>query len=128
MGDVTRLPGSGCRFHVGGRCLYEEMLNPGYTQEWRCRVLARWETAYDEFLVRAELFGLEQSAVPDLWERQFERVARQAFDCDTYSYCPGAEPPACLHVLDGMCRLALPECRGRCRHYQPETELDNTSE
>lgn len=128
MGDITRLPGQGCRHHAGGHCLYEERLNPGYAQHWRCRVLARWEAAFDDFLGRAEVFGVEQSAVPDLWERQFERLAREAFDCEQYVYSHGEDAPACLHAVDGVCRLALPVCEGRCRHHERYIEPEDTQE
>ncbi len=122
MGNITRLPGLGCQHFTNGRCLYEERLNPGYAYDWRCRVLSRWESAFDDFLERADAFGIEQSAVPDLWKRQFERMARNAFDCEQYSYCHGAEAPACLHVMDELCRLSLPECGGRCRRYIAEVK------
>ncbi|QGY41299.1 hypothetical protein GM415_14570 [Pseudodesulfovibrio cashew] len=117
MGDVKRLPGKGCRHHTTGRCLYQEHLNPGYSAEWRCRVLARWEDAYDDFLLRAESFGVSQDAVPDLWGRKFQRMARQVFDCQDYVHSVNGGPPACAHALDGLCRLALPPCPGRCRHF-----------
>ncbi len=118
MADITRLPGEGCRHHENGRCLYEEHLNPGYDPGFKCRVLARWESAFDEFLARAECFGVEQQAMPDLWRRQFGRLARKTFHCDEYEYCAEAEVPACLHALGGLCRLGLPECEGRCHHFQ----------
>lgn len=117
MTEVKRLPGHGCRHHNAKRCLYEEHLNPGYTTGWRCRVLAHWESAFDDFLARAESFGVKQEAVPGLWNRKFERLARDTFQCDDFSYAEGAELPACAHVTDGICRLLLPECEGRCRHY-----------
>lgn len=124
MADILPMPGALCRHHTLGRCLYEEHLNPGYSLKWRCRVLMRWESAFDDFLVRAELFGVDQDVAPDLWERRFERVAR-SFDCDEYILCREAESPACAHVCDGLCRLALPACEGRCRHFQlPETERE----
>lgn len=124
MGDITRLPGLGCQYYIDGRCLYEEMLNPGYTQRWRCQVLLKWGSAFDDFLERAESFGIEQDAVPELWERQFERMAREAFHCEQYSYFHGSDIPSCHHhALDGLCRLALPDCGGRCRQYKVETCL-----
>lgn len=128
MDSVSRLPGQGCQHHAGGRCFYEERLNPGYTQGWRCRVLLRWESAFDEFLARAETFGVEQEAVPDLWERQFERMARDVFKCEQYSYCNGSQAPACIHDADGVCKMELPRCEGRCRHYKIEVKQDDIQE
>ncbi len=118
MADVKRLPGDGCRHHTCGHCLYEENLNPGYESRWKCRVLLHWEAAFDDFLARAECFGVAQDAVPDLWGRQFERMARKTFDCEQYVYCPECDIPACIHALDGLCRASLPLCEGRCRHFQ----------
>lgn len=120
MADVKRLPGQGCRHYAGGRCLYQEHLNPGYSVDFRCRVLLRWEDAFDDFLLRAEAMNVAQDAVPDLWGRKFERLARQAFDCSEYVYSPDCNAPACIHVHDGLCRPALPVCEGRCRHYAKE--------
>jgi len=124
MADVKRLPGNGCRHHTIQHCLYQEHLNPGYATKWRCRVLLRWETAFDEFLERAESLNVAQDAVPDLWGRKFERLARQAFDCEEYVFCQSGEAPACMHALDGLCRVALPACEGRCRHYELENDED----
>ncbi|MBI9078430.1 MAG: hypothetical protein JEY79_01660 [Pseudodesulfovibrio sp.] len=120
MGGITRLPGQGCQYHLGGHCLYEERLNPGYTQGWRCRVLSRWESAFDDFLARAESFGIKSDVAPDLWGRQFERMARDVFDCEQYVCCQAEGIPACLHESDGLCILMLPECSGRCCHYEVE--------
>jgi hypothetical protein len=117
MAEILPMPGDACRHHTRGRCLYEEHLNPGYCSLWQCRAFAHWESAFDDFLARAELFGLEQERVASLWERRFARIAH-AFDCDRYSACTGADTPVCIHARDGLCRLALPVCEGRCRHYR----------
>lgn len=124
MGKLDRLPGDDCYHFFAGRCLYEERLNPGYRQSYRCQVLARWETAYDDFLTRAEAMGIEQEQVPDLWERQFQRMVRDTFHCQTHVYNHDHRPPACGHELDGLCILGLPKCEGRCRHYQLDTLED----
>ncbi|MGL1862563.1 MAG: hypothetical protein OCC46_08585 [Pseudodesulfovibrio sp.] len=122
MADVTRLPGHGCNHHDSKRCLYQENLNPGYATSWRCRVLLHWEDAFDEFLARAESFGLSQHAVPGLWERKFERMARETFNCADYVFFNGADVPGCGHARDGLCHIALPDCEGRCRHYAVDTK------
>ena len=125
MGSITQLPGSECQHYAGGRCLYEERLNPGYVQDWRCLVLLKWESAFDDFLARAESFGIVQDAVPGIWERQFERMARDVFDCEHYVYSYGGEAPACMNALDGLCMLVLPECPGRCRHYKAKVKQED---
>jgi len=121
MGDMKKLPGDECKHFALGRCFYEEWLNPGYTKSWRCQVLARWETAFDEFMVRAENFGVEQEAVPGLWENQFQRMARDVFHCQRYIFDPNGTAPACRHQKAGVCIMSLPKCAGRCRHFKLDT-------
>ena len=120
MADVRKMPGGGCLHYTRGRCLYQEHLNPGYAARWRCRVLLHWEDSFDDFLLRAEAMNVPQNMVTDLWERKFQRMARQMFACDEFVYEPECGVPACTHVHDGLCRLGLPECEGRCRHYAAE--------
>lgn len=119
MAEIARLPGEGCRHFDAGRCLYEEHLNPGYDAGYRCLVLEHWAEAFDEFLLRAEAFRVEQDAVSGLWARQFQRLARTTLHCDRHEFFAEAEAPACRHVSDGLCRLNLPACEGRCRHFRP---------
>lgn len=117
MGEMRRLPGTGCRFYVRGRCLYEERLNPGYATGWRCGVLARWEEVYDDFLSRAEAFGVEDANVPGLWRDRFERLMREKTHCERYVYADDREPPCCANAHDRLCLLELPPCEGRCRKF-----------
>ncbi|MUM78365.1 hypothetical protein GKC30_12040 [Pseudodesulfovibrio sp. F-1] len=117
MADILSLPGDVCRHHMRGRCLYEEHLNPGYCAAWRCMAIARWESAFDDFLVRAERFDLGQEQAASLWERRFSRMIR-SFDCERYEPDSGEEMPACVHLCDGLCCQALPPCEGRCRHFR----------
>lgn len=124
MGEIKHLPGNECQHYVRGRCFYEERLNPGYAEHWRCQVLARWESAFDDFLSRAEYFGVAQDAVPDLWGRQFQRLARDVFHCRNYTYSHEAEVPACRQHVDGVCIMSLPRCMGRCRHFMISTSED----
>ncbi|WP_147821587.1 hypothetical protein [Salidesulfovibrio onnuriiensis] len=118
MKKLRRMPAEDCRFHLKERCLYQERLNPGYCREWRCSVLEDWERIFDEFLHRAEAFGLELREVNELWARQFDRLMRGNLECDRYEYDPGQDPPGCVWQHDGLCIPALPECSGRCRHYE----------
>ena len=124
MGTITRLPGAECRFFIRGRCLYEERLNPGYTQSWRCQVTARWESAYDDFLSRAERFGVEEAAAGDLWSAQFQRMARDVFHCRRYVYAHDLSAPSCRNHDAGVCTMDLPRCAGRCRHFQLQPDED----
>lgn len=117
-GNLVRFPAVGCQcFHLG-RCLYEERLNPGLHKAWRCSVLARWETVYDEFLDRAENFGLSEAELGLLWSRRFERLAEESLPCPDVRPGDGESMPECLHLLEDICLLRLPECAGPCEHFR----------
>ena len=78
----------------------------------------KWESKFDDFLSRAECFSVEQDAVPELWERQFQKMARDVFHCQMYTYFPeGEELPGCRNQLGAICIHGLPKCYGRCRHF-----------
>ncbi len=118
MNDLKRLPGTGCKHHLHSCCLYQEHLNPGYMAEWRCRVLFKWEKAFDDFLERAEVFNVSQDAVAGLWLKTFERMAREKFECSEYEYSSGTELPSCRYAHNNLCLCRLPSCEGRCRHFK----------
>ncbi|MBU1001492.1 MAG: hypothetical protein KKE73_03105 [Proteobacteria bacterium] len=126
MADNVRLfPACACGHYQLGRCLYEERLNPGFRDRWRCRVLTKWEKAYDDFLLRAEAFHLELANAVELWEARLERLLVQARQCPDYA--GGAEESAtgCLNEIEGLCLRLLPECQGRCRHYTTDQSKNN---
>lgn len=120
MGDkVSRFPASACRHYESGRCLYEERLNPGLREPWRCRVLTEWERAYDDFLLRAEAFHLEPEKAVELWEARLERLMIQARQCPDFVDGPEGTATGCANELEGLCLVLLPRCEGHCRHYSP---------
>ncbi len=119
MGRLVRLPGSACRHFERGRCLYEEALNPGYNRQWRCAVLVGWEAAYDEFLDRADRFGIRESELAGLLRRRFERLTGAEVDCEHYAPGADASLPECLLLVGELCLLKLPECGGVCRNFSP---------
>lgn len=116
--NIVRLPAFGCRSYHGGRCLYEEQLNPGFDKRLRCQVLARWEGVYDDFLNRAERFGLEEKDLADLWRARFERLAEEAIDCPDFTPALAETMPECRHLFADICLLRLPECQGHCKNYR----------
>jgi len=117
-GTLVRLPAVGCVHFHAGRCLYEERLNPGLHTAWRCTVLARWETVYDEFLDRAENFGLSEAELGLLWSRRFERLAEESVPCPDVREGDSESMPECLHLLEELCLLRLPECAGPCERFR----------
>lgn len=123
MADVTKLPAETCRFHLKGKCLYEERLNPGYERQWRCLVMTRWEEIFDEFLRRAEAFGIEYDRVLQLWEARFQRLIDADPECEEFELEGAVTPPCCAHEYDALCLLELPLCDGRCRHFLLHDEI-----
>ena len=113
---VARLPAVACAHFIVGRCRYEESLNPGYEPGYRCQVLARLESAYDEFLTRADAFALEEELAAKLWRARCESLYAKIG-------CPDYEPgdkntcPDCALLADDVCLKRLPECSGRCPRY-----------
>jgi hypothetical protein len=116
-GVIHRLPGYGCRHHCQGRCLYEEALNPGYHQDWRCEVLLRWEDVYEDFLNRVEAFGLDEKDLAELWAKRFERLSQDAVGCPDFSPGLTESVPECFLLAGELCVLRLPQCFGQCQHY-----------
>jgi hypothetical protein len=115
---VARLPATGCRSYFQGRCLYGEQLNPGLDSSTRCEVLRRWEAMYDDFLDRAERFGVTEASAPELWRRRFERLAGESLGCPDFASALGVDMPECQHLFADLCLLRLPECQGKCRNYR----------
>ncbi len=113
------MPGRACGHYAGGRCLYGERLNPGYHVSWRCRVLKQWEKEYDDFVHRAEAFGLEDAAAKPMLEKHFQKVLKQAIACPRFEPEASAGMPPCLHLLDELCLKELPVCHGVCRFFKP---------
>jgi hypothetical protein len=102
--------------------MYEEQLNPGFNTAWRCTVLARWEGVYDDFLSRAESFGIDETELARLWRKRFERLAEESIDCPDFSPALAEAMPECRHLFVDICLLRLPPCTGHCRNYQHRTK------
>lgn len=119
---VVPLPPLGCRSYHLGRCLYEEQLNPGLNQGLRCVVQLGWEAAYDDFLGRADSFGLDEAGLLDLWRARFERMATGSIPCPQYAPAPVEALPECRHLFVDICLLRLPPCAGRCVNYRLRTK------
>jgi len=116
MNRVARLPSAACAHFVAGRCRYEESLNPGYDPGFRCRVLARLESAYDAFLAQADAFALDERLAADLWrarcENLYAKTGCQDYEPDDKNTCPD-----CASLAGDVCLKRLPECLGRCPRY-----------
>ena len=119
---VVRLPAFGCRSYHLGRCMYEEQLNPGLDTSLHCAVLTKWEAVYDDFLNRAENFGLDEKELARLWRLRFERLAEEAIDCPDFVPALAETMPECRHLFVDICLLRLPECHGHCKNYRLHTK------
>ncbi len=114
---VRRMPGTACRYFEQGRCLYEERLNPGYNRAWRCRVLLRWEEAYDTFLAQADNFVIDPETAAGIWQQRLGELMRQGHGCPDHE--PGGrDMTGCGRNLGGLCLTALPPCPGQCRRFE----------
>jgi hypothetical protein len=72
---------------------------------------------FDEFLHRAEAFGIEYDRVLQLWEARFQRLTDVDPECEGFELEGAVTPPCCVHEYDALCLLELPRCDGRCRHF-----------
>lgn len=111
------MPGDGCAYHMKGHCLYAESVNPGYHAEWRCRVLKKWEEAYDHFMCQADNFRLDIKTAGMIWEQRLSRLMLREGRCPNFVTSRGRSPLDCCHIYDTLCLLALPRCVGKCRNY-----------
>lgn len=116
--EVKRLPARDCRYFQGGRCLYEERRNPGYHQEWRCGVLCEWETAYDDFLDRAEAFSLAPADASRMWGERLKKLVARAAACPDYIHGGADSGTGCAYEFEALCLRLVPPCEGMCRRYE----------
>ncbi|NJB66642.1 hypothetical protein GGQ74_000282 [Desulfobaculum xiamenense] len=116
--NIRRLPGDRCMYFRMGRCLYEEMANPGYHERFRCSMLSNLENAYDDFLDRAEAFNLDEELAGRIWQTFLERFVRTGIDCPDYVPGEWEGVAGCALALGFLCLKALPECEGQCSRFR----------
>nr|WP_154655355.1 hypothetical protein [Maridesulfovibrio hydrothermalis] len=124
MAKITKMPGRMCRYYQSGKCFYEEMLNPGYNKEWRCKVLRDLEGEYDKLLRQAEAFKLDADAFSDLWEQRIEEHLKSGAVCRKMvsHEDEDEDSPFCAAVCDEVCLFEMPECDGICSSFKPVNE------
>ena len=106
-------------YYRGGRCVYEEKLNPGYHDDWRCAVLVRWEQEYDTVIRQAEAFNMEGAMAANLWERKATTLMyKGSAECSSRVSDYSGDMPGCVNFYSGNCLLTMPECGGRCTLYR----------
>ena len=122
MAKVTKMPGRMCRFYQNGRCLYEEMLNPGYNRDWRCLVLKELEGKYDKLLLQADNFHLDEQAFRDLWEQRIEEYLKSNVVCRKMVAGVEEGDAFCTALHKEVCLFEQPECEGVCNLFKPRKE------
>lgn len=132
MGDdtkVRRLPGDKCVFFRLGCCMYKEVLNPGYHDEFRCRALVDLEAEYDTFLDRAEAFHLDEEMASRIWHSRLTRYAQGGCECPDFRPGDADSVPGCAFALGFLCLKALPKCGGQCTYFRlpPNAARDTAS-
>lgn len=127
---VLLLPGRACSFYILGVCFYPEAVRPGYDPAYRCGCLLRLTERWDDFLDRAEAFGLSEETAGRIWNARANTFLYSRKDCpsarmplplendDASSFDEEGEVLGCPHLRQGACLLTLPRCEGICMHYR----------
>ena len=119
--------GHACVFYIQGVCFHPEAARPGFDPAWRCVRLTQLLERWDDFLDRAEAFGLAEETAARIWSARMDGFVLRRKDCPSPARFPavaGASVDAegavlgCPHLWQGACLLALPGCEGVCVHYR----------
>lgn len=86
---ISPMLGNNCRFWLEGRCAYEELLNPGLHDAWRCTEEQRIMKLYDRFMEQADGFSLDTDTAVHLWEQRLGKEPPLGALCS--QYCGGAK-------------------------------------
>ncbi|MGX9366485.1 hypothetical protein ACTVJH_10660 [Desulfoplanes sp. PS50] len=120
--NLVRMPGIGCRFYVYGHCIYEEVQNPGYDATCICTVLKKLESQFEDFVDRAEAFGIEPLTAAMIWPRFGDRICVETI-CSQYAPDSEKRSDECRYRYDNACILLFPTCSGRCSRFEPGSHL-----
>ena len=113
---ILPFPGIACAYYRQGRCLKEEIRNPGLHVTYRCGILQKTSRALDAFLDRAEAFSLSEKEAAHMWQQREGRLLLAP--CPLRNAPPGP-PYECSHFQDDLCTLLLPLCAGVCQAFMP---------
>lgn len=112
-----------CRFFLQGVCLWDELHNPGYDRARLCVRLASLSGEWDDFLDRAEAFGLTEEEACRIWERRRHPGLTRPDLCPVPFVSGGGDHAGaplldCTHLFNTACLLAMPGCPGVCGRYR----------
>ncbi|MDL2316385.1 hypothetical protein LJC59_04820 [Desulfovibrio sp. OttesenSCG-928-A18] len=117
-------PPVACRFYIHGACLYAEARNPGLEVRFLCARLSRLMEQWDDFLDRAEAFGLNERLALRIWTERRSLAPPSRNLCPAESAAPARvfvsddeDISACPHLHQVSCLLLLPRCTERCERY-----------
>ena len=156
------LPGHACAFYIRGVCVHPQAAKAGPAHPGpahsgtahsgpahsgpahsgpahHCVRLAQLLERWDDFLDRAEAFGLSEETAARIWSARMNGFVLRRKECPSPARFPAAAAPpryaegvegaedaedaegealGCPHLWQGACLLALPECRGVCAQYR----------
>ena len=121
-------PGHACVFYIQGVCVHPEAARPGCDPAYRCVRLAQLLERWDDFIDRAEAFGLSEETAARIWSARMNGFVLRRKDCPfaaRFSAVVDASPAdaegavlGCPHLWQGACLLTLPGCEGVCAQYR----------
>lgn len=122
-------PAQACYFFEEGACLHDEA-GSGSGADAQCVQLLHCVGLWDAFQDRAEALCLSENSAVRLWQERLRAALAEQGECPRCPSAPSAWGrkhieqggwPACPHLRNGLCLLALPRCAGRCERYYSGT-------
>ncbi|MFI3271407.1 MAG: hypothetical protein R3Y11_04770 [Pseudomonadota bacterium] len=81
---ISPMLGNNCCFWLEGRCAYEEMLNPGLHDSWRCTEEQRMMQLYDRFMEQIDGFSIDAPTAVQLWEQRLAKEPSVGSLCTSF--------------------------------------------
>ena len=120
--------GHACAFYIQGVCFYPAAARPGFDPAYGCARLAQLLERWDDFLDRAEAFGLSEETAARIWSARMNDFVLRHKDCPSPARFPAltdaspvdaeGEILGCPHLWQGACLRTLPGCEGVCGQYR----------
>lgn len=81
---ISPMLGNNCCYWLEGRCAYEEMLNPGLHDSWRCTEEQRMLQLYDRFMEQIDGFSIDAPTAVNLWEQRLGKEPAMGSQCASF--------------------------------------------
>lgn len=82
---ISPMLGNNCCFWLEGRCAYEEILNPGLHDSWRCTEEQRMLQLYDRFMEQIDGFSIDAATAVQLWDQRMTKEPSVGELCASFS-------------------------------------------